>query len=49
MALMAANILLALITDYVMLYAGIFILSFGGSKWTSDIAINYFKMCWVSL
>lgn len=43
MALVAANILLALITAYVMAYAGIFVLGFGGSKWTSDIAINYFR------
>lgn len=43
MAVVAANILLALITAYVMAYAGIFVLGFGGSKWTSDIAINYFR------
>ena len=43
MAIVAANILLALITAYVMAYAGIFVLGFGGSKWTSDIAINYFR------
>ena len=43
MAIVAANILLALITAYVMADAGIFVLGFGGSKWTSDIAINYFR------
>ena len=43
MAIVAANILLALITAYVLAYAGIFVLGFGGSKWTSDIAINYFR------
>ncbi|WP_230962146.1 type IV secretion system protein [Alteromonas macleodii] len=26
-----------------MCYAGIFVLGFGGSRWTSDIAINYFR------
>lgn len=43
MAVVAANILLALITAYVLAYAGIFVLGFGGSRWTSDIAISYFR------
>ena len=42
-ALVAINMLLLLITSWVLLYAGIFLLGFGGSKWTSDIAINYYK------
>ena len=42
-ALVAINMLLLLITSWVLLYAGIFLLGFGGSKWTSDIAMNYYK------
>lgn len=42
-ALVAINMLLLLITSWILLYAGIFLLGFGGSKWTSDIAINYYK------
>lgn len=43
MAVVAANILLALVTAWVLSYAGVFILGFGGGKWTSDLAIGYFK------
>ncbi|MCG7556252.1 P-type conjugative transfer protein TrbL, partial [Pseudoalteromonas sp. Of11M-6] len=43
LALVAINMLLLLITSWVLAYAGIFFLGFGGSKWTSDMAINYFK------
>jgi type IV secretion system protein TrbL len=35
--------LLLLISGWVLMYAGIFFLGFGGARWTSDIAINYFK------
>ena len=28
---------------WILAYAGIFFLGFGGSRWTSDMAINYFK------
>ncbi|OCG28978.1 P-type conjugative transfer protein TrbL [Gilliamella sp. HK2] len=42
-ALVAINMLILLITSWVLLYAGIFLLGFGGCKWTSDIAINYYK------
>ena len=42
MAVVAANVLLALVTAWVLAYAGVFVLGFGGSRWTSDIAINYF-------
>ena len=42
-ALIATNMLIQLITAWVLLYAGVFFLGFGGSRWTSDIAINYFK------
>ncbi|OEZ97387.1 TrbL/VirB6 plasmid conjugal transfer protein [Duganella phyllosphaerae] len=43
MAVVAANVLIALVTAWVMTYAGVFILGFGGGRWTSDMAISYFK------
>ena len=43
LALIGINMLLLLISAWVLAYAGIFYLGFGGSRWTSDIAINYFK------
>jgi P-type conjugative transfer protein TrbL len=43
MAVVAANILIALVTAWSMSYAGVFILGFGGARWTSDMAISYFK------
>lgn len=35
--------LLLLCSAWILAYAGIFFLGFGGSRWTSDMAINYFK------
>lgn len=43
LATIAVNMLLLLISGWILMYAGIFFLGFGGSKWTSDMAINYFK------
>ncbi|MBJ7262230.1 MAG: P-type conjugative transfer protein TrbL [Burkholderiaceae bacterium] len=43
MAAVAANMLLALITAWVIINAGVFVLGFGGAKWTSDIALGYFR------
>ncbi|MGZ4823069.1 MAG: P-type conjugative transfer protein TrbL [Terriglobales bacterium] len=43
LALTAINMLLLLISGWILMYAGIFFLGFGGSRWTSDIAISYFK------
>lgn len=43
LALVGINMLLQLCAAWVLAYAGIFFLGFGGSKWTSDMAINYFK------
>ena len=43
MAIVAANVLYALVTAWTMAYAGTFILGFGGARWTSDLAIGYFK------
>jgi type IV secretion system protein TrbL len=42
-ALIGVNMLLLLISGYLFAYAGVFILGFGGSKWTSDMAIGYYK------
>lgn len=43
LATIAVNMLLLLISGWILMYAGIFFLGFGGSRWTSDMAINYFK------
>jgi type IV secretion system protein TrbL len=43
LAVIAVNMLFLLISSWVLMYAGIFFLGFGGARWTSDIAINYFK------
>lgn len=43
LALIAINLLLVLVWSWILLYAGVFFLGFGGSRWTSDIAINYYK------
>ena len=42
-ALIGANMLLLLCSAWLLAYAGVFFLGFGGSRWTSDIAINYYK------
>ncbi len=43
LTVIAVNMLLLLISSWVLLYAGIFFLGFGGARWTTDFAINYFK------
>ncbi|EPL60421.1 putative topoisomerase [Stutzerimonas stutzeri B1SMN1] len=43
MTLIAINMLLLLVSAWILAYAGIFFLGFGGAKWTSDMAINYYK------
>ncbi len=43
LALIAANMLILLVTGWILAYTGVFYLGFGGSRWTSDIAITYFK------
>lgn len=43
LALMAVNILIVLISAWILAYAGILFLGFGGSRWTSDMAISYFR------
>jgi len=42
-ALIGVNMLLLLVAAWIMAYAGVFMLGFGGSKWTSDMAIAYYK------
>lgn len=42
-ALVGVNMLLLLVAAWIMAYAGVFMLGFGGSKWTSDMAIAYYK------
>lgn len=43
LALIGVNMLLLLVSGWILAYAGIFFLGFGGARWTSDIAINYYK------
>lgn len=43
LALVSINMLLLLISGWVLAYGGVFFLGFGGSRWTSDMAINYYK------
>ena len=42
-AIISINVLMVMITYWFASYAGIFILGFGGSRWTSDMAINYYR------
>jgi type IV secretion system protein VirB6/type IV secretion system protein TrbL len=42
-ALMAAQFLVALVMGWMLSYAGIFLLGFGGARWTSSIAVSYYK------
>ena len=40
LVLVAVNMLILLISGWILAYAGIFFLGFGGARWTSDIAIG---------
>ena len=42
-ALVGVNMLLQLCSAWILAYAGIIFLGFGGSYWTKDMAVNYFK------
>ncbi|MBO6044138.1 MAG: P-type conjugative transfer protein TrbL [Acetobacter sp.] len=42
-AVIAIYVLLAVLAVWFLMYAGIFILGFGSTSWTSDMAINYFR------
>lgn len=44
LALTAINMLVSLIACWIVAYGGLIILGFGGSRWTSDMAINYYRM-----
>lgn len=43
LAVVAVNMLLLLVSGWLLMYAGIFFLGFGGARWTSDMALNYYK------
>lgn len=43
LTVVAAQFLVALVTAWLLGYAGIFLLGFGGARWTSALAINYYK------
>lgn len=43
LALVGVNMLLLLTSGWVLAYGGVFFLGFGGSRWTTDMAINYYK------
>lgn len=43
LAAVGVNILLIWVSGWILMYAGVFFLGFGGSRWTSDMAINYYK------
>ncbi|MBR3665393.1 MAG: P-type conjugative transfer protein TrbL [Lachnospiraceae bacterium] len=42
-AICAVKVLLEYISCWILAYAGVFFLGFGATKWTSDMAIGYFK------
>jgi len=43
LAYVAVNIVLALLSSWILMYAGVIYLGFGGCRWTSDLAINYYR------
>lgn len=43
LALVSLNMLVVLVEAWILAYGGVFFLGFGGSRWTSDMAINYYK------
>ena len=42
-ALIAVNMILLLCAAWIVLYAGLIFLGFGGCRWSSDMAINYYR------
>jgi type IV secretion system protein TrbL len=42
-AWVAIQMVLAIVVCWVIAFAGVFFLGFGGGRWTSDIAVNYYK------
>ena len=43
LAVVGINLLILLASSWFLMYAGVFFLGFGGSRWTSDIALNYYR------
>ncbi len=43
LTLVGVNLLLLFVSAWVLIYGGVFFLGFGGGRWTTDIAINYYK------
>lgn len=43
LALVSINMLIILITAWILTYAGVILLGFGGGRWTQDIAIQFYK------
>lgn len=43
LTLVSINMLVILITAWILTYGGIILLGFGGGRWTQDIAIQYYK------
>lgn len=43
LTVIAVNLVLLLVAGWILMYAGLFFLGFGGSRWTSDMAINYYR------
>jgi len=41
--MIGVNMLMLLASAWILAYAGIFILGFGGSKWTQEMALNYYR------
>jgi type IV secretion system protein TrbL len=41
--LIACNMIILLCAAYIVLYAGLIFLGFGGCRWTSDMAVNYYR------
>lgn len=43
LAVVAVNMLLLFVSSWILMYGGVLFLGFGGARWTSDIAITYYK------
>ncbi|MGZ7172285.1 P-type conjugative transfer protein TrbL [Burkholderia gladioli] len=43
LVIVGVNLLLVFVSAWIMIYGGVFFLGFGGARWTSDIAISYYK------
>lgn len=43
LAWVGVELLLLLIASWILAYAGVFLLGFGGGRWTTDIALNYYR------